>query len=227
MTQTSRNTNVLDCFLQLCLLYKWHQHLLPTQPMVSTSMSKLKRKALTMCRIQLSSIFIELFTVFIPAYQVIKYWRFQRVVAARKPSDTSSPATTLSVRPLSKAQSEDKGSIIELIECNSVVEYFQSGDRLMTMTALTRVLSENPAPLQDFSARCDFSGENVAFLTRFALWKASYSIAERKHAYDAALRLYIDFISPRDADKLKSERGGWTVAISRRCAFGVSRRRLR
>jgi hypothetical protein len=150
--------------------------------------------------IHLNTMFIEVFTVFIPAYQVLKHWRFQRAAAARKMSSTSSLATTLHVHPTSKAHSEGKGSMIELIDRNSSVEYLQSGDRLMTMTALTRVLSENPAPLQDFSARCDFSGENIAFLTRLSKWKQFYPIAERKQAFDAALRLYIDFISPRDAD---------------------------
>lgn len=168
--------------------------------MVSKLMSWLEHKALTVCRIHLNTMFIEVFTVFIPAYQVIKHWRFQRAAAARKLSDTSSFATTFSVRTLSKAHSEGKRSIIELIDHNASIEYLQSSDRLMTMTALTRVLSENPAPLQDFSARCDFSGENIAFLTRLAKWKDFYPVAERKQAYDAALRLYIDFISPRDAD---------------------------
>jgi hypothetical protein len=163
-------------------------------------MSKLKRKILTVCRIHLNTMFIEVFTVFIPAYQVLKHWRFQRAAAARKLSDTSSFATTLPVRPTSKAQSEGKGSTIELIDRNSSAEYLQSGDRLMTMTALTRVLSENPAPLQDFSARCDFSGENIAFLTRLSKWKQFYPVAGREQAYDAALHLYIDFISPHDAD---------------------------
>lgn len=142
--------------------------------------------------------FIEIFTVFIPAYQVIKYWRTQRLVANanRKPS---SLATTLSLRPQSKA-SVSKSSTIELIDRNASTEYFQSGDRLMTMAALNRVLSENPAPLQDFSARKDFSGENIAFLARVTKWKDTARVTGRKEAYDAALRLYIDFISPRDAD---------------------------
>jgi hypothetical protein len=149
-------------------------------------------------RIHLNTVFIEIFTVFIPAYQVVKHWRAQRLAFRGKP-DTSSLATTTDVWPQSKT-STSKGSTIELIDRNASVEYFQSGDRLMTMTALTRVLSENPAPLQDFSARCDFSGENIAFLTRLAKWKSCAPVAERKQAYDAALRLYIDFISPRDAD---------------------------
>lgn len=167
--------------------------------MVSAFIAKRKRSTLTVCRIHLNTMFIEVFTVFIPAYQVLKHWRFQRAAAARKMSSTSL-ATTLHVRAISKVYSEGKGSMIELIDRTSSVEYLQSGDRLMTMTALTRVLSENPAPLQDFSARCDFSGENIAFLTRLSKWKQFYPVAERKQAFDAALRLYIDFISPRDAD---------------------------
>lgn len=143
--------------------------------------------------------FIEIFTIFIPAYQVIKHWRIQRLAEKQKWDVSSSYATTVSLRPASKA-SLSKSSTIELIDRNGSAEFFQSGDRLMTMTALTRVLSENPAPLQDFSARHDFSGENIAFLTRLAKWRDFYPVASRTHAYDAALDLYITFISSRDAD---------------------------
>ncbi|KAF9701326.1 hypothetical protein EKO04_000658 [Ascochyta lentis] len=146
--------------------------------------------------IHLNTMFIEIFTVFIPAYQVVKHWRAQRLAAEAK-WDTSSSATNISIRPQSKAS---KSSTIELIDRNTGIDFLQSGDRLLTMTALTRVLNENPAPLQDFSARKDFSGENIAFLTRLAKWKDLAPVVERKESYDAALRLYIDFISPRDAD---------------------------
>lgn len=151
-----------------------------------------------MSRIHLNTMFIEIFTVFIPAYQVIKHWRAQRLTTNvnQKPP---SLAATLSIRSPSKT-SVSKGSTIELIDRNASIEYFQSGDRLMTMAALNRVLTENPAPLQDFSARKDFSGENVAFLTRVAKWKDLVGVIGRREAYDTALRLYIDFISPRDAD---------------------------
>jgi hypothetical protein len=140
--------------------------------------------------------FIEIFTIFIPAYQVVKHWRAQRL-AARTKWDTASLATTVSEHFHSKAS---KGSTMELVDRNQSLERFQSNDRLMTMSALARVLSDNPGPLQDFSARHDFSGENIAFLTRLAKWKDFAPVAERKQSYDAALRLYIDFISPRDAD---------------------------
>ncbi|KAJ4363783.1 hypothetical protein N0V95_000977 [Ascochyta clinopodiicola] len=146
--------------------------------------------------IHLNTMFIEIFTIFVPAYQIIKHWRAQRLAAAAK-WDSSSHTTTISIRPHSKAS---KSSAIELIDRDASVEDLQSGDRLLTMSALTRVLNENPAPLQDFSARKDFSGENIAFLTRLAQWKDLALIAKRKQAYNAALGLYIDFISPRDAD---------------------------
>ncbi|KZM22623.1 uncharacterized protein EKO05_0009652 [Ascochyta rabiei] len=146
--------------------------------------------------IHLNTMFIEIFTVFVPAYQIIKHWRAQRLVAAAK-WDSSSHATTISIRPQSKAS---KSSAVELIDRDASVKNLQSGDRLLTMSALTRVLNEHPAPLQDFSARKDFSGENIAFLTRLARWKDLTLIVERKKAYNAALRLYIDFVSPRDAD---------------------------
>lgn len=148
--------------------------------------------------------FIEIFTIFIPAYQVILHWRAQRAASARKWDDTNSVSTFTS-RPPSKT-SASKHSTIELIDRNASLESLANNDRLLTMGALTRVLSENPAPLQDFSARCDFSGENIAFLTRLAQWKENFPSVGgdvgvyRKKAFDAALVLYIDFISPRDAD---------------------------
>ncbi|KAG8412245.1 hypothetical protein J3458_014434 [Metarhizium acridum] len=78
------------------------------------------------------------------------------------------------------------------------------GDRLLTMTALDYVLKDNPGPLQDFSALNDFSGENVAFLTRMAMWKTSWPLMptgeQKRDVYNEALAIYTDFISPRDAE---------------------------
>lgn len=148
--------------------------------------------------------FIEIFTIFIPAYQVLLHWRAQRAAASQK-WDTTSISTEPSSRRPSKS-SASKHSTIELIDRNASLDSLTPSDRLYTMSALSRVLSSNPAPLQDFSARCDFSGENIAFLTRLAAWKERYpSTAEsvgvyRRKAFDAALGLYIDFVSPRDAD---------------------------
>lgn len=91
-------------------------------------------------------------------------------------------------------------------EKSQTLDYSDStvGDRLYTMSALNQVLDDNPGPLQDFSALSDFSGENIAFLTRLARWKASWYAEPSKEqtleAYNRALEIYADFISPRDAE---------------------------
>ncbi|KAK7408365.1 hypothetical protein QQX98_009461 [Neonectria punicea] len=72
------------------------------------------------------------------------------------------------------------------------------------MSDLEEVLNNNPDALQAFSAKSDFSGENIAFLTRTAKWKASYhespDEAQKRYAYNRALEIYTTFISPRVAD---------------------------
>lgn len=67
------------------------------------------------------------------------------------------------------------------------------------MAALERVLEENPTPLQEFSALSDFSGENIAFLTRLAEWKAKYDVEDTRRSFNEALVIYANFVSPRDA----------------------------
>ena|SRR5690242_2051638 len=158
--------------------------------------------------------FIEIFTIFIPAYQVTKHWRLQRLAAKRSTWDSDASVSTTAPSRRPSEASAGKSSTIELVDRNaSAHSPARSGDRLFTMGALTRVLSENAAPLQDFSARCDFSGENIAFLIRLASWKEDFSSAidssanhplataeKRKQAFTAALGIYISFVSPRDAD---------------------------
>ena len=145
--------------------------------------------------------FIEFFTIFIPVHQVFKHWRLQKLAQQNPPSwsISSLATTTISVRPHTK-DSTSKESALELIDRSVSAEHPQSGDRLLTRSALLRVLRENPAPLQAFSARRDFSGENIAFLTRAAQWKEAYPSSSRLQAFNAALVLYRDFVSPSDAD---------------------------
>jgi len=84
-------------------------------------------------------------------------------------------------------------------------------ESILTMAALEKVLDQNPEPLREFSARRDFSGENIAFLTAVSEWKASlpkqfvdkrYEISPEvlRQVYTKALRIYTEFISPRDAE---------------------------
>jgi hypothetical protein len=148
--------------------------------------------------------FLESFLVFVPTYQIIRLWQTKRRVAYSNDKwETSSQATT--IRALAPSE---KGSTIELVEKDQIYRYTSEGhgDRLFTMAALNRVLQEHPIPLQEFSAHHDFSGENIAFLTRVAKWKDTWSDRvgldqeQRIDMYNAALKLYIDFVSPRDAE---------------------------
>ncbi|ROT41977.1 hypothetical protein SODALDRAFT_268690 [Sodiomyces alkalinus F11] len=101
-----------------------------------------------------------------------------------------------------------------------------AGGGLLTMDALEYALKKNPGPLQHFSALKDFSGENIAFLTAVLRWKtnlrahqnagapaslvgsSSPAEAQRKRQreerdremFNEALRIYTEFISPRDAE---------------------------
>ncbi|BCR99996.1 uncharacterized protein AKAW2_50338S [Aspergillus luchuensis] len=88
-----------------------------------------------------------------------------------------------------------------------------SRDSIFTKRALEYVLVRNPAPLQDFSAHGDFSGENIAFLTRVAEWKSSLPHAVWdsrisdygdltdlfREQFHRALCIYTTFISVRHA----------------------------
>lgn len=149
--------------------------------------------------------FIEIFTVFVPAYQIIHLWHIsRRIEYSNEKWETGSHASTLRV-----LAGPDKGSSsFDLVEKSQIFGYVSEayGDRLFTMTALNRVLEEQPGPLQEFSSYHDFSGENIAFLTRVAKWRAEWcrgfemEEAHRVEMFNTALRIYIDFISPRDAE---------------------------
>ncbi|KAJ5263539.1 hypothetical protein N7478_011144 [Penicillium angulare] len=45
---------------------------------------------------------------------------------------------------------------------------------MYTPDALDHVLNKNPETLQEFAARCELSGENVAFLNELSLWKSRW-----------------------------------------------------
>ncbi|KAG8664118.1 uncharacterized protein FPOAC1_014050 [Fusarium poae] len=89
-----------------------------------------------------------------------------------------------------------------------------SGESILTMEALEYVLERNPEPLQQFSALRDFSGENIAFLRAVTEWKSSLPPSVRdpenikgpavqelvRERFNSALRIYTNFISPRDAE---------------------------
>ncbi|KAF5025125.1 hypothetical protein F66182_2826 [Fusarium sp. NRRL 66182] len=153
--------------------------------------------------IHLSVLMFEIFAVFVPALQIIKHWALVKRAADSNTrwelgSETTLQADTSTSRKLSSNPSmAEKGGVLDYSDESL-------GDRLLTMTALNHALDDNPGPLQDFSALSDFSGENIAFLTRLARWKASWHEQpdgeQTLQAYNRALELYVVFISPRDAE---------------------------
>ncbi|KAI0023789.1 putative GprK-type G-protein coupled receptor protein [Xylariomycetidae sp. FL0641] len=152
--------------------------------------------------IHLSTMFFEIFTIFVPCGLVIKHEYMRRRAEASNAkwetaSQTMTIRTSASLEWNNSASIAEKGSATDLLDEDL-------GDRLMTMSALNHVLQENPGPLQEFSAMRDFSGENVAFLTRTARWKASWprhpSENDIRRLFTQALGIYTDFISPRDAE---------------------------
>lgn len=72
---------------------------------------------------------------------------------------------------------------------------------MFTMVALENALRANPAPLLQFAALKDFSGENVSFLTHVMDWRKAWlspasSTAQHRHSqFVAAVRIYAHFVS--------------------------------
>lgn len=154
--------------------------------------------------IHLSIMMFEIFTVFVPAVQVIRLWMLNKWAAnANAKWETESQTSTLN----SSTTVDWKLAAISMAEKGKSMDFTDAemGDRVITMKALEHVLAENPGPLLEFSALNDFSGENIAFLTRTARWKASWPAGKPTEdqiieVYNAALEIYTDFISPLDAE---------------------------
>ena len=179
-------------------------------------------------RIALSVFVIEIFTVFVPCWQVRKHQNLRQETldciasweskkkkfgSADSTSDNTSTATTTAPPPFSPTSikfSEDVWKKLPSFDGSSDIEKLPD-DGVMTMAALEHVLDKNPEPLRQFSARRDFSGENIAFLTAVAEWKAALPAPFLRNRHNtspevvrqqfcAALRIYTEFISPRDAE---------------------------
>ncbi|KAI1466968.1 uncharacterized protein F4812DRAFT_451811 [Daldinia caldariorum] len=151
--------------------------------------------------IHLSVTMFEIFTVFVPCWLVVKHHSLRKRAAESNAKWNTTSQTTLRASTTgewkSASQLEKGLTTIDLLD-------LEMGDRLFTMNALDHVLNENPGPLQEFSALRDFSGENIAFLTRVAAWKASWPEAasedQIRDAFTRALIIYTSFISLRDAE---------------------------
>ncbi|KAI1489509.1 putative GprK-type G-protein coupled receptor protein [Biscogniauxia mediterranea] len=152
--------------------------------------------------IHLSVMMFEVFAVFVPCWQLLKHHRLRKqAIASNTKWETESQATTARgsvIVPFGLLALAEKGYATGIVSDDDMK------DHLLTMSALDHTLQENPTPLQEFSALRDFSGENIAFLTRTASWKSSWPASpdgdQTRDLFTRALVIYTDFISPRDAE---------------------------
>ncbi|KAG5758152.1 hypothetical protein H9Q72_013711 [Fusarium xylarioides] len=153
--------------------------------------------------IHVSIFLMEIFAIFVPAFQVIK----QRILVKRVESLNIEWYATSSTSTLRELDDLRRGSTVAT-RLGDKGGYESSDqemkDTLLTISAFNYTLNSNPGPLQDFSALNDFSGENISFLTEVTRWKISWRAepdeADVRDAYNAALDIYVNFISPRDAE---------------------------
>ncbi|KAK4233877.1 hypothetical protein C8A03DRAFT_38379 [Achaetomium macrosporum] len=180
--------------------------------------------------IALTIFVMEVCTVFVPCWQVRKHqnlrqetlecianWESKKRFAAKGKSSsdksTAQPLSPTSTKVGEPTCFESWKRLPDLEGANSSQPSLGgiSNDSVLTMAALEHVLDKNPEPLRQFSARRDFSGENIAFLTAVAEWKAALPQDFLHHRDEAApdvvrqqfaraLRIYTEFISPRDAE---------------------------
>ncbi|KAI9152119.1 hypothetical protein HJFPF1_09343 [Paramyrothecium foliicola] len=164
----------------------------------------------------ISIMLLEIFTIFIPCWEVVKHRTL-----CRETLETIA-------RWESRQKSSRFGSAKSYVSESSSFSWMprvgrassintSSGSSILTMDALEHTLAKNPEPLQHFSALKDFSGENIAFLMRVREWKATFfppiKETEReqlekdaaakvlpRECFEAALGIYNDFVSCAGAE---------------------------
>jgi hypothetical protein len=180
-------------------------------------------------RIATSIFVLEVCTIFVPCWQVRKHqnlrqetlesianWESKKRFGSRKEETSTLDSSVPPMSPTSTKVGESRGfdswKKLPGLESNSQSNLDRIPDEsVLTMAALEHVLDKNPEPLRQFSARRDFSGENIAFLTAVAEWKTTLTQDFVRNRYDSnpdmvrqqftrALRIYTEFISPRDAE---------------------------
>ncbi|EWY85833.1 hypothetical protein FOYG_12933 [Fusarium oxysporum NRRL 32931] len=167
--------------------------------------------------IALSIMIIEVFTIFLPCWEVLRHQSLRQETLDII-SQWESKKTTIAISSAKSASTRitiATGSSLTAWSKGESIKSFNSSETIFTMGALECMLERNPEPLQQFSALHDFSGENIAFLRAVAEWKSSlpasfrgssnqeqYSaIQELIHErFNSALRIYATFISTRDAE---------------------------
>ncbi|KAI6469948.1 hypothetical protein MCOR17_003676 [Pyricularia oryzae] len=175
----------------------------------------------------LSINFIEIFTIFLPCWQVVMHKSLRKEtlesIASWEAKRRENPEPRMSfVTDSTKIGSATGASWKFLADVEKATGQSES---VFTMGALDYVLEKNPEPLRKFSALRDFSGENIAFLSAVGDWKSAdrsrrtpagsnvsgtpgseKEDVEDKEAemgrrrFNRALQIYAEFISPRHAE---------------------------
>lgn len=179
---------------------------------------------LRLCRIALSIMMIEVFTVFIPCWEVRKQQSLcQETLDSIARWESRQKSAAHSSKSLTFGGSGGMPSWMGRGKSSSISS--SGNGSILTMDALEHTLAKNPEPLQHFSALRDFSGENIAFLTRVREWRATYLVqtanshessldrtsnekepvisgpqALSRECFESALRIYMDFISSNSAE---------------------------
>ncbi|KAM7205768.1 hypothetical protein V8F20_003001 [Naviculisporaceae sp. PSN 640] len=173
--------------------------------------------------IAVSIFVIEVFTVSVPCYYVIQEQKLRRETLdllsqwenkKKGRNDTSKeedvpPQISSSWSRIGDSISKDPWKKLPSIDNRDLEKVPEEG--VLTMAALELVLEKNPEPLRQFSARRDFSGENIGFLTAVAEWKAQLPPSFARNGQNAspevaqqqftkALTIYTEFVSTRDAE---------------------------
>ncbi|KAF4504132.1 hypothetical protein G6O67_008743 [Ophiocordyceps sinensis] len=165
--------------------------------------------------IAISIMLMEIFTVFLPCWEVMRSQALRQETLESIAHWEAKNKSGHGAKSLHSATTAVESMMSGWKSTNGTVRSSDSGESILTMSALEHVLDRNPGPLQEFSALRDFSGENIAFLTSVAEWKSSLPPAARSSSrastdhetrelvherYNRALRIYANFISTRDAE---------------------------
>lgn len=153
-----------------------------------------------------SIFFIQLFTIFLPCYQIyhthhlrsetlaaIAAWEARpREASSSVESDATMVNSTLDT-PCKGGEATEKefvyaravsqeheGEDLETSKRGDVNTKVFRGSEMLTMDALEHALSAKADALQVFAALRDFTGENVSFLTHLITWKGVWSRREKE-----------------------------------------------
>ncbi|EAU31353.1 conserved hypothetical protein [Aspergillus terreus NIH2624] len=164
----------------------------------------------------LSIIVMEIFTIFLPCWEVIRHQSLRKeTLETIAEWEAKTKGKGSEAKSVSDATTMIDSMISGFKSTNASIDSKSSRASILTMGALEHVLERNPTPLLEFSALHDFSGENIAFLTSVAEWKSSLPKPIRdgtaapddpntreliRERFNRALQIYTEYISVRHAE---------------------------